>query len=193
MKPLLLLVGLGNPGTQYRESRHNTGFRAVDILAEEFGTGPWQEQQRFSALVREGRVITVPILLVKPQTYMNRSGEAVQKLVRFFKLDPTSQLLILCDDIDIEVGSLRLQRSGSAGSHNGLKSIVEQFGEAFPRLRIGIGSPVGVGKSARKAGEDLSTYVLSKPMKGERAKMEKTMALLPKIVREFVLEPPRSS
>ncbi len=93
MKPSLLLIGLGNPGKQYQDTRHNVGFQACDALASEFGTGEWQEKQKFSAVVMEGRIVTAPILLVKPTTYMNLSGEAVQKLVNFYKLDPVSHVL----------------------------------------------------------------------------------------------------
>ncbi|MBI2117513.1 aminoacyl-tRNA hydrolase, partial [Candidatus Peregrinibacteria bacterium] len=138
MKPSLIIIGLGNPGKSYKKTRHNTGFAAIDILAKYFGTGAWKDRSKFHAHVAEGRILTSPILLVQPKTYMNLSGETVRKMIDFYKL-PTTHILVLCDDVDLPCGTVRLRKQGSAGTHNGLKSIVEQVGEGFPRLRIGIG------------------------------------------------------
>ncbi len=179
MKPSLLLVGLGNPGTQYANTRHNTGFRALDVLSEAFAEGEWQEKQKFNSLIQEGRIVTAPVLLVKPQTYMNRSGEAIQKLLDFYKLNPAESLLVLCDDIDLPLGTVRLRRKGGPGTHNGLKSVVEHIGEEFPRLRIGLGQPA--------AGTDLATWVLNTFSKDEMDAMQKTIAEVPTMVREFAL------
>ena len=179
MKPTLVIIGLGNPGEQYASTRHNTGFRALDALAEAFGTGKWRDQQKFLADTMEARVVTVPVLLVKPRTYMNRSGECVRKLTDFYHLNSASQMLILCDDIDLAPGVLRFRKEGGPGTHNGLKSIVEQIGEEFPRIRIGIGP--------QKMGEDLSTYVLSKPSEAERKEIDAAIMKVPEMVRWFVL------
>jgi len=178
VKPSLIVVGLGNPGKQYEDTRHNAGFRALDLLADAFGTKTWEDKQKFLASVMEARIVTVPILLVKPQTYMNRSGEAVKKLLNFYKVDPTS-ILILSDDIDLALGETRLRPSGGPGTHNGLRSIVDHIGEAFPRIRIGVG--------AQKPGEDLSTYVLSKPPASEKKLIEESLQKIPEMVREFVM------
>lgn len=179
MKPSLLLIGLGNPGKAYERTRHNCGFRALDILAEKFATGPWKDAQKFSSTIREARIVAVPILLAKPQTYMNASGEAVKKLLAFFKL-PANAVFVLCDDVDLPCGAVRLREKGGAGTHNGLKSIVEQIGESFPRLRIGIGP--------KPEGEDLAAWVLSAPPQSEREKIEEALQKLPEMLTAFVLE-----
>jgi PTH1 family peptidyl-tRNA hydrolase len=179
MRPSLVIVGLGNPGKNYENTRHNAGFRAIDVLSQEFGAGEWQPKDKFHAHIQEARVVTVPVLLVKPQTYMNRSGEAVQKLVDFYKLNHAEQLLILCDDIDLPLGELRLRKKGGPGTHNGLKSIVHVFGEDFPRLRIGLGNhPPAV---------DLAAWVLSVFPKDDAHAIDTSLATLPDMVRQFVL------
>lgn len=186
MKPSFLIVGLGNPGRGHLSTRHNAGRSAIDALAHEFGTGLWKPKQKFLADVCEARIVTVPVLLARPTTYMNDSGSAVRKLVDFFKLDPAHQLLILCDDIDLDLGELRIRPEGGAGTHNGLKSVVDRFGETFPRLRIGVRGPHAPKGSFQQAGEDLAAYVLSRPNAGEKEKLEGVIAKVPEAVREFV-------
>lgn len=179
MKPVLAIFGLGNPGAQYERTRHNAGFLAIDSLSEEFGEGDWQDKQKFEAYIQEARVGVAPVLLVKPKTFMNLSGDSVRKVVDFYKLDPSTQILILSDDIDIALAELRLRMKGGPGTHNGLKSIVDVYGEDFPRLRIGIG--------AQPAGADLSSWVLSKMTKEEQEELGKAFSTLPKMITEFVL------
>ena len=179
MKPSLLIVGLGNPGKQYEHTRHNAGFDAVDVLQKECGEGEWQDKQKFVSHICEARVGVVPVLLVKPRNYMNCTGEAVQKIVDFYKMDPRTQILVLCDDIDLPLGELRLREKGGPGTHNGLKSFVQIFGEEFPRLRIGIGS--------QPQGYDLAAWVLSKMTDEESMALEKVYKEIPERVREFVL------
>ena len=179
MKPSLLLIGLGNPGASYEKTRHNVGFQAIDVLSDAFGEGEWKEAPKFHALVREGRILTAPVLLVKPLTYMNRSGECVRKIVDFYKLNAKEQVMVFSDDIDLPLAHFRLRRKGGPGTHNGLRSIVEQFGEDFARVRIGLGD--------RPAGADLAAWVLSVPSPEEREQLEKTYATLPEVVRAFVL------
>ncbi len=180
VKPSLVIVGLGNPGASYERTRHNVGFLAVDALADAFQTGEWKERQRYQAHACEGRIVTAPVLFLKPTTYMNRSGEAVQKIVNFFKLDPAKQLIVCSDDIDIPLGSMRMRHSGGPGTHNGLKSVVEHIGEQFPRVRIGLGpAPEGV---------DLSTWVLSRLTDEEEEVLEHVLQKLPDTVRTFVVD-----
>lgn len=179
MKPSLVIAGLGNPGASYERTRHNIGFQAVDVLSEAFGQGAWKEQQKFKALALEARVVAAPALLVKPLTFMNLSGESLRKIVDFYKLQPGSQLIVLCDDIDLDRGTLRLRLAGGPGTHNGLKSIVEQFGESFPRIRIGIGPKPEKG--------DLAAWVLSIPPAEEAADIARSLKALPDLIREFVL------
>lgn len=180
MKPSLVIAGLGNVGKNYEKTRHNVGFRAIDGLAEQFATGDWIESGKFDALSCEARVGVAPVLLLKPQLFMNRSGESLKKVVDFYKLDVATQLLVLCDDIDLPLGTLRLRLSGGPGTHNGLKSIVEQLGEVFPRLRIGIG--------AQPAGEDLAAWVLSIPPADDQRLLESACEEIPDLVRKFVME-----
>lgn len=136
-----LLVGLGNPEPKYDRTRHNVGFAAIDALSKSWQV-PLSEQRKFKGEYGEGTAIAgQKIRLLKPLTYMNRSGEAVQAVTNWYKLDPSSVLAIY-DDMDLPVGRIRLRLSGSAGGHNGMKSLVSHLGtQQFPRLRVGIGRP----------------------------------------------------
>ncbi|MCS7066261.1 MAG: aminoacyl-tRNA hydrolase [Fimbriimonadales bacterium] len=145
------IVGLGNPGVHYASTRHNVGFWVVDLLARRH-TIPL-DQLRYSARYGQGEIRGVPVLLVQPMTYMNRSGEAVDLLLDAYHLTP-QQILVVCDDIALPLGKLRLRTGGSDGGHRGLRSIITELGtEAFPRLRVGIGAP--------PEGMDPADYVLS--------------------------------
>ncbi len=136
-----LIVGLGNPGRQYDQTRHNVGFMAVDRLAQSWQI-PLADHKKFSGYFGDGRGPHGDrILLLKPTTYMNRSGQSIRAVVDWFKLPPES-VLIIYDEMDLSVGRLRMRLSGSAGGHNGMKSAIAHLGtQAFPRLRIGIGNP----------------------------------------------------
>ena len=135
-----IIVGLGNPGSRYESTRHNAGFLAVDRLARELGVAVNKNQNQ--ALVGEGRIGPDKALLVKPQTYMNKSGEAVGHLARYYKVEP-EDIIVIYDDLDLEPGRLRIRAKGSAGGHNGIKSIISHLGtEEFPRIKVGIGRPV---------------------------------------------------
>ena len=132
-----LVVGLGNPGAQYTTTRHNAGFLALDYLCEKYGART--DRARFKALVGEATIGGARVLLMRPQTYMNRSGEAVSEAMRFYKLD-ASHVIVISDDISLEPGRLRVRRKGSAGGHNGLKSLNEHLGtDEYPRIKMGVG------------------------------------------------------
>ena len=135
---MYIIAGLGNPGKKYENTRHNMGFTAIDLLAEKFGIKV--NKLRFKALTGEGRIAGQKVLLIKPQTYMNLSGESVRMALDYYK-EPPENLIVIYDDIDIPTGSIRIRKKGSAGTHNGMKSIIYdlQFDD-FPRLRIGIGT-----------------------------------------------------
>ncbi len=136
-----LIVGLGNPGKQYRENRHNIGFMLVDKLAERLDVSFSRVQHK--ALVTDGRYQGNKIILSKPQTYMNLSGQSVGALMRFFKL-PLTNLLVAFDDVDLPFETIRMKSSGGSSGQKGMKSIIQQLGsEEFPRLRLGIGRPPG--------------------------------------------------
>lgn len=134
-----LLVFLGNPGPRYRGTRHNAGFRAAELLEERDGLKI--DRLRFRALTARCELGGASVLLMKPQTYMNLSGEAVQAAMRFYKV-PLDHVIVISDEVSLPAGKLRVRRSGSAGGHNGLRDIIEKCGgEGFPRIRVGVGSP----------------------------------------------------
>ena len=136
-QPPLVVVGLGNPGAGYDGTRHNLGFLVVDELSRRHGIAV--TRSKFSALWGQGRLGGEQVVLVKPQTYMNLSGDAVQPLARFFQAPP-ARVLVVCDDFSIDLGALRLRAKGSDGGHNGLKSLIARLGtQEFPRLRMGMG------------------------------------------------------
>ncbi len=159
---LTLIVGLGNPGREYADNRHNAGFQCIDRLAEAHGLSFTRRQAR--ARVARGEVNGHRVLLVKPQTFMNASGEAVGQLARFYKIAP-ADVLVLYDDLDLPLGKIRLRPGGGSGGHRGMRSVIQHLGtEDFPRLRLGIGRPPGA--------MDAVDYVLSDFTADERAEME---------------------
>ncbi len=132
-----LIVGLGNPGEEYGKSRHNIGFMLIDLLARRWRIDT--KKRSFQARTGGGHYNRVPVVLLKPQTYMNLSGWSVREAVAFYKIQP-DDLMVILDDMALETGQIRLRAEGSAGGHNGLRSIIEELGrDDFPRLRIGIG------------------------------------------------------
>ena len=157
-----VIVGLGNPGREYAQTKHNVGFMFVDALANHLGVTEWRE--KFDALVAETRIGTEKVLLVKPQTYMNSSGESIRAAADYYKVDP-EDILIVYDDISLAPGQLRIRAKGSAGGHNGIKSIIAHLGtQEFPRVKVGVGE-----KPARM---DLADYVLGHFSKEEQATMD---------------------
>ena len=137
----VMIVGLGNPGREYRENRHNVGFMVIDALAEKFGITPGKVKSK--AILGEGRVDGMRVVLVKPQTFMNLSGQAVASLVKFYKI-PLDRMLVIHDDLDLPLGILRLRPGGGSGGQKGIASIIERLGtQEFPRMRVGIGRPPG--------------------------------------------------
>jgi len=138
-QPRFLIVGLGNPGPEYQDTRHNVGFKAIEALAREAGVDASRLQQR--ALVGHATLGEVPVLLVRPMTFMNLSGDSVAPLVRAHNLD-AAHVLVITDDLDLPTGRIRIRAEGSPGGHNGLKSLTARLDtEAFPRIRVGIGRP----------------------------------------------------
>lgn len=153
-----LIVGLGNPGATYANTRHNIGFMALETLATRHGL-EWRGK-RANSLLAEGNIGGQRVVLAQPQTFMNLSGQAVVGLRNWYKIDPATHLLVVYDDLDLPFGKLRLRERGSPGTHNGMRSIVQQLGNnAFPRLRIGIDQPPGK--------MDAAAYVLARFSKDE--------------------------
>jgi peptidyl-tRNA hydrolase, PTH1 family len=149
---MLLLVGLGNPGSSYGENRHNIGFMVVEAIASRHSFGPWRK--RFQAEVSEGVLSQRKTLLVKPQTFMNESGRAVSEALRFYKL-PLESLVVLHDELDLSPGKLRAKVGGGAAGHNGLRSLDAHLGPGYRRIRLGIGHP---GDKARVTGHVLGDF-----------------------------------
>lgn len=135
---MLLFVGLGNPGNKYTKNRHNIGFMAVDRIAEDHGFGPWKS--KFQGVLCEGRLGTEKVLLLKPETFMNLSGQSVGEAMRFYKLDP-EDVTVFHDELDLTPGKCRVKRGGGHAGHNGLRSIHQHIGEHYQRVRLGIGHP----------------------------------------------------
>src|SRR6187200_2168163 len=160
-----ILIGLGNPGLKYAGTRHNVGFDVIDYLAA--GKGASSFREKFEAFVAEMKEGDETVLLVKPLTFMNLSGRAVRAILDFYKV-PVENLLVVCDDINLPLGKLRIRTKGSHGGQNGLRNIQEQVGtDAYARLRIGIGAPAF----------DAVDHVLSKFRSGERAAVEDAIAI----------------
>lgn len=153
-----IVAGLGNPGKQYDGTRHNMGFLAIDYLAQKKGLDV--TRNKFQALTALDRNSAGGVLYMKPLTFMNLSGNAIGEAARFYKV-PAEHVLVLCDDITLPAGTLRLREKGSAGGHNGLKSIIAQLGtDAFPRIKIGVGNQT-------PSGDELVDFVLGQPSKAD--------------------------
>lgn len=160
-----LIVGLGNPGLQYEKTRHNVGFHVVDVLASRHATGQ-VPKSRFNSISLDAHIGAEKVLLMKPTTYMNLSGKAVGEAVRFFKLDPSEELIVIVDDIALPVGHTRVRKNGGSGGHNGLSDIDRMLGgDGYMRVRLGVGA---VPKLMNQA-----DWVLSRFMSEEREDIER--------------------
>ncbi|KAG8077620.1 hypothetical protein GUJ93_ZPchr0007g4248 [Zizania palustris] len=174
-----LFVGLGNPGKVYQGTRHNVGFEMIDMIAEAEGISV--NSMQFKAMLGKGRIGDAPIMLAKPQTFMNASGESVGQLVSYFKI-PLNQVLVMYDDLDLPFAKLRLLPKGGHGGHNGMRSIINHFKQNrdFPRLRIGIGRPPGK--------MDPANFVLRPFIKKEQEELDFSLHRGLKAIRIVVLE-----
>ena len=159
---MYMLVGLGNPGLKYRHTRHNAGFDCIDVIAKKYGVTLKKKEK--NGITGVGNIDGEKVLFVKPQTFMNNSGECVGALATFYKISPEN-IIVISDDMELDCGRIRIRRKGSAGGHNGLKSLIAHLhSENFLRLRIGVGRP--------GPGDDVITHVLGRPVKSDRALME---------------------
>ena len=160
---MYIIAGLGNPGGKYENTRHNVGFHVIDTLADRMGIRV--DEKKHFALCGKGILAGERVVLLKPQTYMNNSGQSLRAAADFYKVEP-EQIIVISDDIDLEQGQLRIRLKGSAGGHNGLKSIIQHLGaQDFPRVRVGIGG--------KPEGWDLADYVLGQ-LKGNDAETMQT-------------------
>ena len=178
---MYLIAGLGNPGTKYEGTRHNIGWQVIDELAEKYNIRVLEN--KFKGLTGKGMIGSEKVLLLKPLTYMNLSGESIAEAVRFYKIDETRELIVIADDISLDVGQLRIRKKGSAGGHNGIKNIIAHLGtQEFPRIKVGVGD-----KPPRM---DLADYVLSRFSKEDREKMEQAFKDAAEAVEVMIAEGP---
>ncbi|MCH5262898.1 MAG: aminoacyl-tRNA hydrolase [Lachnospiraceae bacterium] len=162
---MYIIVGLGNPDRQYQNTRHNIGFDVIDAIADKNHITVGERKHK--ALIGKGFVGGQKVVLVKPQTYMNLSGESVREVIDFYKVDDKSELIVISDDISLDVGQIRIRKRGSAGGHNGLKNIILHLGhDEFHRVRMGVGE--------KPQGYDLVDYVLGHFPKEEREIMDES-------------------
>lgn len=181
---MYIIAGLGNPGKQYEGTRHNAGFHAIDYLAAVHRVKV--SRLKFKALYGEGHIGGEKVLLVKPQTFMNLSGESLRDFVNFYKISP-KELIVIYDEVALPTGKLRIRTHGSAGGHNGIKSIIYQLAsEDFMRLRIGVGAP-------QHEGQDLADHVLGKFGKEEFPLMDDAIKRAAEAVEVMIKEGPESA
>ncbi len=171
---MLAIVGLGNPGKDYENTVHNMGYMAIDHFASNNGFS--FTKTKFFGRIAEGMINGEKVILLKPETYMNLSGKSVDEMRRLLKLD-TSKILVICDDIDLPFGEIRVRTKGSAGTHNGMRDIVGKIGEEFPRFRLGVGRPENV---------DLINYVLSKFSREKLNELETVFNKVDKMLLDFI-------
>lgn len=165
---MVIIVGLGNPKKEYNNTRHNIGFDVIDALADKAGIAV--NEKKHKAIIGKGVIQGIKVILAKPQTYMNLSGESVRVLIDYYKIDETDELIVIFDDVSLDVGQLRIRKKGSAGGHNGIKSIIAQLGhDTFLRIKMGVGE--------KPKGYDLADYVLGHFTKKEREQMEESIEL----------------
>ena len=180
----MLIVGLGNPGRKYDGSRHNVGFSVVDRFVEEESLN-WLEDKKINALKAEAFIEKSKSLVVKPQTFMNRSGDSLRELLKWQSFE---KMVVVYDDLDFEVGQVRLKRGGSSGGHRGLQDIIEKlsvekfFPDDFLRVRVGIGHP----KHSVNPEIDVASWVLQKPSAEERIKLEDAEKFAAKVIRLLI-------
>ncbi|MDD2970928.1 MAG: aminoacyl-tRNA hydrolase [Lachnospiraceae bacterium] len=156
---MYIIVGLGNPGKEYEGTRHNVGFHTLDMIADQYQIDISEKKQK--ALIGKGYIDGHKAVLVKPQTYMNLSGESVRAVIDYYKVDETQELIVIYDDVSMDVGQMRIRKKGSAGGHNGIKNIIAHLGhDVFLRIKVGVGE--------KPKGYDLADYVLGHFTKEER-------------------------
>ena len=160
---MFIIVGLGNPSSRYEGTRHNIGFDVIDRISEEYHIPV--DTRKHRALIGKGVIDGTKVILAKPQTFMNLSGESVRELVDYYKIDEENELIVVYDDISLDVGKIRIRKKGSAGGHNGIKNIIAHLGhDVFMRVKVGVGE--------KPKGYDLADYVLGHFSKEEREAMD---------------------
>ena len=176
---MFIIVGLGNPTKEYNNTRHNIGFDVIDYLADKLGI--FVLEKKHKALIGKGIMEGQKVILAKPQTYMNLSGESIRELVDYYKIEEETNLIVIYDDISLDVGQLRIRKKGSVGGHNGIKSILKHLGhDRFLRIKMGVGE--------KPKGYDLADYVLGHFKKEERILMDESCIKAMEAVKLMVLD-----
>lgn len=171
---MILIVGLGNPGKQYEQTRHNIGFDVIDYMSNKYNIDV--NREKFKGICGEGFIENKKVILLKPLTYMNLSGESIRELANFYKLED-DEIIVVYDDISLDIGRLRIREKGSAGGHNGIKSIIQNLGgDKFPRVKVGVGQPK----------DNLVNHVLGKFSKEDREHIEKVIPVVSDAIVEIV-------
>ena len=171
---MILIVGLGKPGKQYEQTRHNIGFDVIDYMANKYNIDV--NREKFKGICGEGFIENKKVILLKPLTYMNLSGESIRELANFYKLED-DEIIVVYDDISLDIGRLRIREKGSAGGHNGIKSIIQNLGgDKFPRVKVGVGQPK----------DNLVNHVLGKFSKEDREHIEKVIPVVSDAIVEIV-------
>ncbi|WWR16006.1 aminoacyl-tRNA hydrolase [Lachnospiraceae bacterium JLR.KK008] len=174
---MVIIAGLGNPGQKYKDTRHNTGFSVIDVIAEKHGIAVLEKKHK--AMIGKGYIDGQKVILAKPQTYMNLSGESLRELVDYYKVNETEQMIVIYDDISMDVGQLRIRKKGSAGGHNGIKNIISHMGhDTFLRIKVGVGE--------KPKEYDLVDYVLGHFSEEEKRKIAASAQLADEAVRLMV-------
>ncbi len=173
---MFLVVGLGNPGEEYAKTRHNIGFMAADEIYSRYNFSPYRA--KFEGLIAEGNIDGIKTLLLKPQTFMNLSGNSVGKVAAFYKIPPEN-IIVIHDDKDLALGKLKAKIGGSAGGHNGLKNIDSQIGQNYNRIRIGVGSP-------QEHHTDTVNFVLSRFSKAEMTLLQERIDFIASTINELI-------
>ncbi len=174
---MFVIAGLGNPGKDYKNTRHNIGFDVIDVIAEKHNISVIEKKHK--AIIGKGVIDGYKVILAKPQTYMNLSGESVREIVDYYKADPTAELVVISDDISLDVGNIRIRKKGSAGGHNGLKSIIQHLGtDQFMRVKMGVGE--------KPKGYDLADYVLGHFTGDERKVMDEAAKSAEEAIRLMI-------
>lgn len=176
---MYIIVGLGNPGKQYENTRHNIGFATIERIAEQENIHVLEKKHK--AIIGKGYIAGQKCILAKPQTFMNLSGESVRELVDYYKVDDTTELIVIADDVSLDVGQIRVRKKGSAGGHNGLKNIIAHLGhDGFTRIKMGVGE--------KPKGYDLADYVLGHFSGDERTAMDEAAERAADAVRTIITQ-----
>lgn len=176
---MYIIAGLGNPTREYENTRHNIGFDVIEALAEKEGIKVLEK--KYKAIIGKGNIAGQSVLLMKPQTYMNLSGESIREVVNFYKIDVQNELIVVSDDVSLDLGQIRIRKKGSAGGHNGLKNIITNLGhDEFIRVRMGVGQ--------KPQQYDLADYVLGHFTKDERKTMDEAAADAVEAIRVILTE-----